>query len=149
MIKKHKIIITIFAVFMISIITIAYVNCTFKPRPILAERDDLIIGFIAKEINGKRELIKDYNTDEILEFLQSCTEKRTLKYTTGYCLDDVDLELFIHGSDYSKYIILGNINYTYDPSRDTKKYEIIQADFVKGKLMEILGAESTSNVGPS
>lgn len=137
--KKRRAMFAISAILILVII----IGLVFKPRPIVPEQDDLIIGFILKitDDGGGSEFIEDYDTDEILAFLQNCTERMTLERENGGLMGDIELQMLIHGDNFSKVIILGKTNYSYT---GTMKYKIINGDDVKSTLLEMLGIEDTN-----
>lgn len=141
--KKRKIIITIVLILILVVVCIV----AFQPRPVVPKQDNLTIGYILLITNEGRDsvLVEGYDEKEILSYLQTCTERRTLERAQTYLRGYVDLEIYIHntgsGKSFSKDILLGEINYSYtDWGR--AKFRINDAEQVKSELMEMLGIDS-------
>jgi hypothetical protein len=108
-----------FIPFLILFILIIFSVCIYEyytPRPIIELNEHSKIHFIRWNSEFGTDnpenmiLLDDYDEEEILSYLSTCTEQLSLSKSNGYPLDDVALELLIDTGDGVKQILLGNIN---------------------------------------
>lgn len=81
--------------------------------------------------------IDDKKEKEILTYLSSCTERKTLNAARCYCSGDVVIDITLDSDQEFKHILLGNINYS-NQGYGTLKHEILNPEEVQLKLKEIL-----------
>lgn len=81
--------------------------------------------------------IDDKKEKEILTYLSSCTERRTINTAGCYSYGDVVISITLYSDQEFKHILLGNINYS-NQAYSRLKHEILNPEEVQLKLKQIL-----------
>lgn len=138
--KKTKVFVS--SIIIIIAISVIANYTIFMPTPIVKDVGKYHIIMIRYYENGGSQVthVKDYNQEEILKYLNTCMERRTLESSGGYMLGDVTIEIILHTEEGTKQILLGNINYS-SFGRGTPKYKILHTDEVKVEILKILNLD--------
>lgn len=117
----------------------------WKPMPIVQDPQNSAVDIIkVRNAEGKLVLLEEYDEDSILNYLETCKERRTLSDAEPYSMDDADVMLLVFDGDTMKQVVLGEINSTIYGKASTRKHEILDADNVRQNLLALLqdGADS-------
>lgn len=153
--RNKKILILVVLVFVCCVGAFIF----FKPNAVLTDLDNAELLYIrihpdsdyeiswfkpvGQEIRDKTGIIKRSNVDatfekEILDYLSTCRERRTLeRENSGHQIVDVEMEIrFRTSADKTKTIYLGTYNYSYTHLNGLKS-EILHPEEVKVTLQRL------------
>ena len=143
---KKKILIIASIIVVIATVGIIVGSFYFKPTPIVRDvANSKIIRVQITDINDKNGAlidVKDYNEAAILNYLSTCTERRTLERAGIFQHSQVTIEIWLDTKEVFEEILLGEINYRFAGTY-SQKYEILNAKEVKETLLKILDAKSS------
>lgn len=133
---------TFFLIFGIVILSGAFLmvyQLFFTPTLIIKDVNASHIERIQynQDKTGKLIDVENYDEERILNYLNSCNERRTLRKAGSYFLSDVTIEIIVRTNIGLKDILLGNINYS-SYGAGTTRYEITNSEEVKDTLLRIL-----------
>lgn len=155
MLRNKKVLILVVLVFACCIGAFFF----FKPHAVLHDLDNAELLYIrlypdsdheiswfkhgGAETRNQTSIIKRFNVDEsfekeILDYLSTCRERRTLERETGgHLIADVAMEIrFSTGADKMKTIYLGTYNYSFT-HLNGRKSEILHPEEVKATLQKL------------
>ncbi len=135
---KRKYIFIVFIVILSVALFMVY-QIFFIPTQIIEDVNTSHIVRIQYNVDntGKFIDVDNYDETKILNYLNTCNERRTLHKAGKYFLSDVTIEIIIRTDIGPKDILLGNINYS-SYGTGTTKYEILNSNEVTTALLEIL-----------
>lgn len=137
MVKKFKILITIF-------LSILILFVLFAPKKICDKNDVIRIDRIVynKQFGSgtsdyDRIEIENFNSDDVIDCISKYKSHLTLLRAIGYQLKDSEIEVFLTTNRKGIHIVLGNINYETSNYGELKR-NIIDADDLKKELKQLL-----------
>ena len=122
----------------------------FAPRPIVVDvsRSGVIAVDFNPQFNQEQQdcsplLLAGYDEAAILEVLSRYSEQRAPRQgPQGDWVGDIQLELTIATNYETKFIRLGNVNYSYD-TVGAPTYNILEAEQLRAELMALLDTSRT------
>ena len=140
--KKKIIVRSIMLVIVVAMLIGGYYF--FKPVPIITNKDQCKVDLVQitdpESESGALMYIENYNENEIIEYLSTCMERRTLEKARSYQQDQVSIEIMLQTDYVTKVIMLGEIN-EISFGYGKLKHTILNADEVKSNMLKILDLE--------
>ena len=119
------------------------VHILFSPRPIISNTGHYQIrsviynpGFNGETANQELQ-ITSYDEKALLNCLSHYSEKLTLANSNGYSTNDIEFEILISSENGSKFIFLGNENYSCKAYGDAKN-QILDSNLLISELENLL-----------
>lgn len=124
---KRTIVFITSGIAILSVALLMVYQLFFIPTQIIKDVNASHIVRIQYNADNRGNLIDvdSYDEAKILNYLNTCKERRTLQKSGGYLLGDVTIEIVIRTDIGLKHLLLGNINYS-SYVVGTTKYEILK-----------------------